>query len=311
MTPPHSPSVRLRAFRFNRRLATWGRLLLVGGVTMLLLWGLMGLAHSHAQSSADLLPAPPQVSPSIDTADLVEADFPLDPFIAVDQIEGLENLEVDLGHQVVVEPLPDLADGEEGHRSVPVVFIERSSGTTYRITPNRGLEIITPISEAELAAQEAEAEESENLAARDPSAERLLYPLPISVPITSQFGLRIHPITGTQEFHQGVDLGAPEGMPVLAAFSGEIVAAGPMGGLGNAVSLANSAYQRTRYGHMSAVVAVAGQRVRQGDVIGYVGATGMVTGPHLHFEVWHRTDGGNWVATDSLEDLTISLASIS
>lgn len=303
--------MRQRAFHLKRRLAAWGRLLLVGGVTMLLLWGLMGLSHSHAQSSADLLPAPPQVNPSLDTADLVEADFPLDPFIAVDQIEGLENLEVDVGRRVVVESLPDLANGEEGHRSVPVVFIERSSGTTYRITPDRGLEIITPMTEAELAAQEAETQDSETLAARDPSSERLLYPLPISVPITSQFGLRVHPVRGTQEFHQGVDLGAPEGMPILAAFSGEIVAAGPMGGLGNAVSLANSAYQRTRYGHMSSVVAVAGQRVRQGDVIGYVGATGMVTGPHLHFEVWQRTDSGNWVATDSLEDLTISLASIS
>ncbi len=278
----------------------WGRILAAGLVTLLYLWGLLGL--TQAQPLPDALPLPPEVGPSIDTSDLVEADFPLDPAITLTEIEDLDNLEVDLGREIVVEPVPE---DPNGPRSVPVVFIERSSGTTYRITPERGLEIVRPLTEAEIQAQERQAEID-----RIPGDEKLLYPLPTSAPITSRFGLRVHPISGEQEFHQGVDLGAPEGMPILAAFSGEIVAAGPMGGLGNAVSLAGSHYQRTRYGHMSAVAATVGQTVKQGDVIGYVGATGLATGPHLHFELWQRTDSGSWVALDSLEDLTLALASL-
>lgn len=291
VNPQPSPSLRSQV-----------RILTAGLVTLLYLWGLLGL--SQAQSLTDPLPRPPEVGPSIDTADLVEADFPLDPAITLTEIEGLENLEVDLGREIVVEPIPAAPDGIP---AVPVVFIERSSGTTYRITPERGLEIVRPLTETEIQAREQQTRAAVD---RTSGAETLLYPLPISVPVTSGFGLRVHPVSGEQEFHQGVDLGAPEGMPILAAFSGEIVAAGPMGGLGNAVSLANSSDQRTRYGHMSAIAATVGQKVKQGDVIGYVGATGLATGPHLHFELWQRTDSGTWAALDSLEDLTIALASL-
>ncbi|MEO1132678.1 MAG: M23 family metallopeptidase [Cyanobacteria bacterium J06639_1] len=138
--------------------------------------------------------------------------------------------------------------------------------------------------------------------------EELLYPLPFRVPLTSGFGMRIHPISGDRAFHQGLDLGAAYGTPVLAAYSGQTVVAGPSGGLGNAVMLAHSDTLRTRYGHMSRVIVQPGAWVWQGDVIGYVGSTGNSTGPHLHFEVWERSNTLPWAAIDPSNLIQLAVA---
>jgi murein DD-endopeptidase MepM/ murein hydrolase activator NlpD len=109
-------------------------------------------------------------------------------------------------------------------------------------------------------------------------------PLP-GAPISSGFGLRVHPIFHTVRMHTGVDFAAPEGAPILAAADGVVVAAGPYGGYGTATILDHGGSIATLYAHQSAVAVAAGQRVQRGQVIGYVGCTGFCTGPHLHFEV--------------------------
>jgi murein DD-endopeptidase MepM/ murein hydrolase activator NlpD len=108
---------------------------------------------------------------------------------------------------------------------------------------------------------------------------------PVAGRITSGFGMRYHPILHYERFHAGLDFGAPYGSPIVAAANGQVVAAGWAGGYGNEVQIAHGGGIVSLYGHMSGIVARAGEMVRQGQVIGYVGSTGLSTGPHLHFEV--------------------------
>lgn len=109
--------------------------------------------------------------------------------------------------------------------------------------------------------------------------------LPVSGRVTSGFGNRFHPILGYERFHRGVDLGASAGTPIVAAADGRVVAAGWHGGYGRQVAIAHADGIQTSYGHMSQIAAYPGEMVRRGQVIGYVGSTGLSTGPHLHFEV--------------------------
>ena len=104
--------------------------------------------------------------------------------------------------------------------------------------------------------------------------------------ITSKFGMREHPILGSSALHAGVDFAAPTGTPILAAGAGKVAAAGPNGGYGLYVKLQHSQDVATAYAHMSRIGPgiKPGVAVRQGQVIGFVGSTGMSTGPHLHYE---------------------------
>lgn len=108
---------------------------------------------------------------------------------------------------------------------------------------------------------------------------------PVAGHITSGFGMRYHPILHYERFHAGLDFGAPYGSPIVAAANGQVVAAGWAGGYGHEVQIAHGGGVVTLYGHMSSIAAQPGETVRQGQVIGYVGSTGLSTGPHLHFEV--------------------------
>jgi murein DD-endopeptidase MepM/ murein hydrolase activator NlpD len=109
--------------------------------------------------------------------------------------------------------------------------------------------------------------------------------MPARGPITSYFGNRYHPILHFTRFHAGVDIGASWGSPIVAAADGRIVAAGWAGGYGREVQIAHGGGMLSLYGHMSEIVAAPGSFVRQGQLIGYVGSSGLSTGPHVHFEV--------------------------
>ncbi len=108
---------------------------------------------------------------------------------------------------------------------------------------------------------------------------------PVNGPITSGFGYRTHPVLGYQRLHAGTDFGAASGAPIVAAASGTVISAGWTGGYGNATIIAHGDGLATLYGHQSRLAVWAGTRVSRGQVVGYVGSTGMSTGPHLHFEV--------------------------
>ncbi|MFM9046139.1 MAG: M23 family metallopeptidase, partial [Cyanobium sp.] len=126
----------------------------------------------------------------------------------------------------------------------------------------------------------------------------LLFPLIGSAVTTSNFGWRLHPILGSWIMHSGRDLAAPQGTPVVAALSGQVVSSGDAGGYGLAIEIEHERpMRRTLYGHLSELYVKPGDTVRQGEVIGRVGSTGLSTGPHLHFELRLPQDGG-WVATD-------------
>jgi murein DD-endopeptidase MepM/ murein hydrolase activator NlpD len=126
----------------------------------------------------------------------------------------------------------------------------------------------------------------------------LIFPLIGSAVTSSPFGWRLHPILGSWIMHSGRDFAAPEGTPVVAALSGQVVSSGDAGGYGLAVELEHgNPLRRTLYGHLSEIYVKPGDKVRQGEVIGRVGSTGLSTGPHLHFELRLPQEGG-WVATD-------------
>ena len=108
---------------------------------------------------------------------------------------------------------------------------------------------------------------------------------PVSGRITSSFGYRYHPILHYSRFHAGIDFGVAYGSPIVAAADGQVVGAGWTGGYGRQVRIAHDGGLMTTYSHMSAIVAQPGAMIRQGQVIGYVGSSGLSTGPHLHFEV--------------------------
>ena len=109
--------------------------------------------------------------------------------------------------------------------------------------------------------------------------------------ITSYFGWRIHPVTGQWKFHDGVDFAYESGTPIYALREGVVSYAAEYGGYGNCVIINHADGLHTLYAHCSSLVAYAGQEVAWGQLIAYVGSTGVSTGPHLHLTVWTDADG--------------------
>lgn len=124
--------------------------------------------------------------------------------------------------------------------------------------------------------------------AKGNSIKKALLKTPINAAkITSGFGMRRHPVLGYSKMHRGVDFAAPTGTPILAAGDGKVVFMGRKGGYGNYLKIAHNSDFSTAYAHISRFADGIrnGAKVKQGQVIAYVGTTGMSTGPHLHFEV--------------------------
>ncbi|UVK38467.1 M23 family metallopeptidase [Mesorhizobium sp. AR10] len=128
---------------------------------------------------------------------------------------------------------------------------------------------------------------------------------PVNGVMTSTFGPRKHPILGIVRIHKGVDWAAPAGTPITAAFDGEITFQGDGGGYGNLVKISHGDGRETRYAHMQkfAIKDGVGTKVKAGDIIGYIGTTGLSTGPHLHFELYQ-----NGAAIDPLGTVTTAVA---
>jgi murein DD-endopeptidase MepM/ murein hydrolase activator NlpD len=118
------------------------------------------------------------------------------------------------------------------------------------------------------------------------SARKALMRTPIDgARLSSGFGKRKHPVLGYTKMHKGLDFAAPRGTPIYAAGSGTVQHAGRKGAYGNFVLIRHNADYSTAYAHMKRVNTAKGRRVKQGQVIGYVGTTGRSTGPHLHYEI--------------------------
>lgn len=108
---------------------------------------------------------------------------------------------------------------------------------------------------------------------------------PLQARITSPFGPRRHPIFGVRSMHSGIDLAAPRGTPIKSSEGGLVIYSGWYGGYGKVAIVDHSKGFSTLYAHMDRISVKVGDRLRQGDTIGYEGATGYATGPHLHFEL--------------------------
>jgi len=154
--------------------------------------------------------------------------------------------------------------------------------------------IIAELKKAEEEAKKEQSGDSSNggsgssVAAPDTSTVtgKYIWPLPSSRLITSLFGNRKHPVDGKTKFHKGVDINASVGAPIVAADGGTVVTVGNQpDGYGIYVSLYHSGGRSTLYAHMSSAAVSDGQTVKQGQVIGYAGSSGVSTGPHLHFEI--------------------------
>ena len=132
----------------------------------------------------------------------------------------------------------------------------------------------------------------------------LQWPLPVAGTITSQFGHRVDPITGEVSSHTGTDIACAEGTPILAAADGTVTVANGLdswgGSYGYYIQIDHGGGPETLYGHCSSICVTTGQQVQAGQVIGYVGHTGRVTGNHLHLEV--RIDGNR---VDAMQYFTI------
>jgi murein DD-endopeptidase MepM/ murein hydrolase activator NlpD len=186
---------------------------------------------------------------------------------------------------LVPPPLTQIIKGQPAPQPLPAVKIE----PTASATPTQAVKPIPA------------ANGGNNGGNQSPVAS--IYPLTNPAPITSRFGWRTHPLTGTRRFHSGLDIGAPSGSPVVATGAGTVISAGWNGGYGKAIIIQHSDTQQTLYGHLSEVSVQAGQTIAQGTVIGLVGSTGNSTGPHLHFESRMPNVAGVWSAVDPSQEI--------
>ncbi|MEY2648220.1 MAG: hypothetical protein RL282_933 [Bacteroidota bacterium] len=211
-------------------------------------------------------------------------------------------------YQDIEERLKQLENRDnEVYRSVFEANPIPDSARAKRLEQRKDLQVLARMENTEMAAgilhslndlynrigaQEASYKEIENMVR---NKEKLLLSTPAIQPISNRnlnrlasgFGYRIDPLYKTVKFHPGLDFSASSGTPIYATADGTVETASNLGnGYGNHVVVNHGYSYRTLYGHMSRIKARRGQRVKRGEVIGYVGSTGKSTGPHLHYEVF-------------------------
>jgi murein DD-endopeptidase MepM/ murein hydrolase activator NlpD len=204
------------------------------------------------------------------------------------QIQGLQSAITELGAQAALDPT--LASAMD---RLPAVVKNRAmggAGTTAATVSSLaalhspentfGLlrEILQGI-ESRLTAAKSDVDRRNSLAAATPSI------WPAHGWLSSSVGRRTDPISGGADFHQGLDISADAGSPVYATADGTVVIAAREGAYGNLITIDHGYGLETRYGHLSKYDVKLGEKIKRGQVIGRVGATGRATGPHLHYEV--------------------------
>ena len=172
-----------------------------------------------------------------------------------------------------------VSDAEQKKKEVEGIYTEKKS----LLSQTRANKNALIAMEKQLEAKEAEITKKLEALRYGNAPGKLTFPT--KGILTSGFGNRISPISGTMRFHAGIDIGCDSGTPVVAAASGEVVQAGYLGGYGYAVIIYHGGGFSTVYGHLSKFAVSTGQKVQRNQIIGYVGSTGFATGPHLHFEV--------------------------
>jgi murein DD-endopeptidase MepM/ murein hydrolase activator NlpD len=204
------------------------------------------------------------------------------------QISALQNAITDLSQQAELDPatrqaierLPAvvksraMGGGSRSDAPVPTLAATATAENTFGL-----LKDLLDVLDDRLSTVRRGVEERQALAAATPSA------WPLAGWLSSNYGKRTDPITGGQENHAGLDISADRGTPVHATADGVVEWAAYSGNYGNCIEISHGFGIGTRFGHLSGYAVHIGQRVKRGDVIGYVGATGRTTGPHLHYEI--------------------------
>jgi murein DD-endopeptidase MepM/ murein hydrolase activator NlpD len=203
------------------------------------------------------------------------------------QIASLQSALTQLGAQAELDPaqrealerLPTaIRTPSTGGANIDAAAIARSSPDTT-IGVLKGL---LGALESGLATVKSTVESQQELARATPSI------WPLAGWLASGYGQRKDPFDGSADFHPGLDIAAARGTPVRATADGTVTSAGFNGNYGNAVLIEHGFGISTRFGHLSRFAVRAGQQIRRGDVVGYVGSTGRATGPHLHYEILHN-----------------------
>jgi murein DD-endopeptidase MepM/ murein hydrolase activator NlpD len=205
------------------------------------------------------------------------------------QIQSLEGVIDDLGQRAALDPTQARAMAK-----LPAIIKAHAAGGTQKqnalvssivgsiSSPEDTFGVLRSVLqslESRLRYVRHDVEQREELAAATPSI------WPAHGWLTGTFGGRKDPFTGETGFHQGLDISLEKGSPVYATADGTVESAAYNGDYGNLIVLKHGFGLTTRYGHLSAFAVKAGQSVKRGDVIGYVGMTGRATGPHLHYEI--------------------------
>jgi murein DD-endopeptidase MepM/ murein hydrolase activator NlpD len=209
-----------------------------------------------------------------------------------DQISALQSAVDEIGERAAVDP-----GASRAMDKLPAIVKSRAMGGTSGVSrdalapvlksslgsPDTVLGVLSDLLGAigsRLDSVRDSVERRHALAAATPSI------WPVAGWLTSYYGNRTDPFTRDKDFHPGLDISAEYGQPVFATGDAIVTAAGPNGAYGNMVALDHSFGIVTKYGHLSRIAVMGNQRVKRGDVIGYVGSTGRSTGAHLHYEVW-------------------------
>lgn len=206
------------------------------------------------------------------------------------QIQSLEGVINELGARATVDPaaahamakLPALVKARAAGGTAPPTVAVSNIVTTSLSSPEDTFGVLRDLLqglESRLRFVRRDVERREALAAATPSI------WPTHGWLTGTFGGRSDPFTGEPGFHQGLDLATEKGSPVYATADGVVESAAYTGDYGNLIVLKHGFGLSTRYGHLSAFAVKAGEEVKRGDVIGYVGSTGRSTGAHLHYEI--------------------------
>lgn len=204
------------------------------------------------------------------------------------QISTLQTAITDLGQDAQLDPavkraienLPALvrnrAMGRGGEASAPPTVASSLASPDHTFGILQGL---LGSLEARLESVRTGVEKQQALAAATPSI------WPVVGYLSSMWGSRSDPFTGGRDFHPGLDISVNSGTPIHATADGVVESAGYAGNYGNAVVVRHGFGLSTRYGHMSRIASYAGMKVKRGEIIGYVGATGRATSAHLHYEI--------------------------
>jgi murein DD-endopeptidase MepM/ murein hydrolase activator NlpD len=210
--------------------------------------------------------------------------------------EEEEKVQISARETSLERDLTDLEVAEEELAAVRAELDEKGDALQDEYTRQRALlaSFDTQIGEIEGELASLEKEESsikrlitQRVRSAGPAPGTLIRPVPGA--ISSGFGPRLHPIYGYTRMHNGVDMNGSMGQPIVAAADGTVFFAAVKGGYGNSIMIDHGGNVVTLYAHQSKFAVSEGQKVRSGQVIGYVGSSGVSTGPHLHFEV--RVDG--------------------